>query len=94
MADLHNTLKENSSKRTNVYVLRSLKKEGYNQEEIDLLFQSLVLPKTWHGLLVYAAFVSELNTVKRFLRRCHKRRFISYAIDIYDLLEKTDRSIS
>ena len=44
MADLPNTLKENSSKRTNVYVLRSLKKEGYNQEEIDLLFQSLVLP--------------------------------------------------
>ena len=32
--------------------------------------------------------VPELNTVQQFLRRCHKRRFISYAIDIYDLLEK------
>ena len=82
------------SYRNTLSVLRSLRKEGYNQVEIDHLFQSLVLPKISHGLPVYAASVPELNTVQQFLRRCHKRRFISYAIDIYDLLEKTDRSIS
>ena len=70
-----------------LYVLRSLRKEGYNQVEIDHLFQSLVLPKI---LSVYTASTPELNTVQQFLRRCHKRSFISYAIDIdiYDLLEK------
>ena len=57
--------------------------------EIDHLFQSLVLPKISYGFPVYVASVPELNTVQQFLRRC-----ISYAIDIYDLLEKTDRSIS
>ena len=36
------------------------------------------------------ASVPELNTVQQFLRGCHKRCFISYAADIYDLLEKTD----
>ena len=76
-----------------LYVLRRLRKEEYNQVEIDHLFQSLVLPKISYVLLVYAASVPELNTVQQFLRRCHKRRFISYAINIYDLLEKTDRSI-
>ena len=76
------------------YVLRSLRKEGYNQVEIDHLFQSLVLPKISYGFPVYVASVPELNTVQQFLRRCHKCRCISYAIDIYDLLEKTDRSIS
>ena len=55
--------------------------------KIDHLFQSLVLQ-------LYAASVPELNTVHQFLRRCHKRRYISCATDIYDLLEKTDRSIS
>ena len=74
-----------------LYVLRSSRKEGYNQVEIDHLFQSLVLPKILYGLPVYAASVPELNTVQQFLRRCHKRHFISYAIDIYVLLEKTDR---
>lgn len=58
------------------------------------LFRSLVLPKISYGLPVYAASVPELNTVQRFLGRRHKRSFVSYAIDIYDLLEKTDRSIS
>ena len=62
--------------------------------EIDHLFQSLVLPKISYGLSVYAASMPELNTVQQFLRRCHKRRFISYAIHVYDFLEKTDRSIS
>ena len=62
--------------------------------EIDHLFRSLVLPKISYGLPVYAASVPELNTVQQLLRRCHKRRFISYALDIYNLLKKTDRSIS
>ena len=77
-----------------LYVLRSLRKEGYNQVEIDHLFQSLFSPKISYCLPVYAASVPELNTVQQFLRRCHKRRFVSYAIDKYNLLEKTDRSIS
>ena len=64
--------------------------------EIDHFFQSLVLPKISDGLPVNAASVPELNTVQQFLRRCRKRHFISYALDIYDLLgkKKTDRSIS
>ena len=65
--------------------------------EIDHLFQSLILRKISYGLPVNAASVPELiNTVQQFLRRCRKRHFISYALDIYDLLgkKKTDRSIS
>ena len=46
-----------------LYVLRSLRKEGYNQVEIDHLFQSLVLPKISYGLPVYAVSVPELDTV-------------------------------
>ena len=75
-------------------MFKSLRKEGFNEVEIDHLFQSLVLPKISYGLPVNAASVPELNTVQQFLRRCRKRHFISYAIDIYDLLEKTDKSIS
>ena len=72
-------------------MLRSLRKEGYNQVEIDYLFQSLVLHKISCGLPVYAVSVPELSAaVQQFLRRFHKRHFISYAIDINDLLEKTD----
>ena len=77
-------------------MFKSLRKEGFNEVEIDHLFQSLVLPKISYGLPVNAASVPELNTVQQFLRRCRKRHFISYALDIYDLLgkKKTDRSIS
>ena len=90
MADSQNLFEANKC----LYMLRSLRKEGYNQVEIDHLLQSLVLRKISYGLPVYAASTPELNTAQQFLSRCHKRRFISYGIDIYDLLEKTDRSIS
>ena len=69
-------------------MFKSLRKEGFNEVEIDYLFQSLVLPKISYGLPVNAASVHELNTVQQFLRRCRKRHFISYALDIYDLLGK------
>ena len=58
------------------------------RQNIDHLFQSLVLPKISYGLPVYASSVPELNTVQQFLRRCLKRRFISYTIDIYYFFEK------
>ena len=79
-------------KADNVSVLRSLRKEGYNQVETDHLFQSLVLPKILYGLPAYLASVPELNTVQQFLYRCHKRRYISYAIDMYDLKKQTGES--
>ena len=63
--------------------------------KIDIsVFSFTAVSTISYGLPVYVASVPELNTVHKFLRRCRKRRYISYATDIYDLLEKTDRSIS
>ena len=76
-----------------LYVLRSLRKEGYNQSEIDLLFKSIVLPNITYALLLYRASVSDLTPVQSFLDRCYKRKFISTPIDIFNLLEKQDRSV-
>ena len=43
-----------------LYIIRSLRKEGYTQEEIDHLFDMIVLPKLLYGLSVYAASSSDL----------------------------------
>ena len=76
-----------------LFVIRSLRKEGYNQADIDHLFASIVLPKITYGLSVYAASSPELTTVQNFLRRCYKRKYISYAIDVNELIDKSDRRI-
>ena len=39
-----------------LHVLRCLRKEGYNQQELDHLFISLVLPSLTYGLSVYGAY--------------------------------------
>ena len=56
-----------------LYILKTLRKEQYNQTEIDHLFRSLVLPNITYGLSIYGASESDLNVVQRFLDRCYKR---------------------
>ena len=38
-----------------LFVLRSLRKEGFSQVEVDRLFSALVLPNFTYGLSVYGA---------------------------------------
>ena len=76
-----------------LYVIRSLRKEGYGQKDIDHLFKAIVLPKITYGLPAFGASTSDLNAVQCFLKRCHKRRYVSELIDIHDLLEKADRTL-
>ena len=57
-----------------LHILRTLRKEGYNQSEIDLLFKTIVLPNINYALSVYAASESDLTPVQCFLDRCFKRK--------------------
>ena len=76
-----------------LYILRSLRKDGYTRVEIDHLFKAIVLPKITDALPVYGASQVDLNTIQCFLKRCNKQRYTSELINIYDLLEKCDRRL-
>ena len=76
-----------------LYILRSLRKDGYTQVEIDHFFKAIVLTKIKDALPVYGASQVDLNTIQCFLKRCNKRRYTSELINIYDLLEKCDRRL-
>ena len=76
-----------------LYVIRSLRKEGCNQFEVDYLFKTIVLPNVTYALVVYGASEPELTTVQYFLERCYKRRYISARLNIRALLEKQDRKL-
>ena len=75
------------------HVLRSLRKEGYNHQELDHLFISLVLPNLTDGLSVYGASEPELTTVQAFLDRCCKRKFTLDILDIRELMKTQDHRI-
>ena len=76
-----------------LHILRTLRKEGYNQSEIDLLFSTIVLPNINYALSVHAASESDLITVQCFLDRCFKRKYTSKPVSVYDFLERQDRKI-
>ena len=76
-----------------LYVIRCLRKEGYQQPDVDYVLRSIVLPKLTYGLPIYPSSIPELTTVQNFLQLCFKRKYISYQIDVYVLLEEVDRSL-
>ena len=76
-----------------LHVIRALRKEGFNQKETDLLFNSLVIPTLSYGLPVYGAAEPELTTIQSFLDRCFKRKFFSERIDVHNRLEQSDKKI-
>ena len=55
-------------------ILRTLRKEQYDQNERDLLFKTIVLPNLTYGLSVFGAYERDLNTVQNFY---YMRRYIS-----------------
>ena len=50
-----------------LYVITCVRKEGYEQPDVDYVFRSIVLPKLTYGLPIYASSMSELTTVQNFL---------------------------
>ena len=73
-----------------LFITRSLRKKGYTQEKVDILFNAIVLSKILYGLPVYATSASGLTVVLCFFRRCYKTRHISVMFDVSELLEKCD----
>ena len=73
-----------------LHILRTLRKEGYNLSEIDLLLNTIILLNINYALSVYAASESDLTPVQCFLYRCFKR-YTSKPESVYDLLERQDR---
>ena len=76
-----------------LFILRSLRKEGYSQAELDHLFSSIVLPSITYGLPVYGASEAELTAMQCFLDRCYIRKYTSTFFSIKHLLEKQDRKV-
>ena len=68
---------------------------GYlvSQEEVDHLFNAIVLPNFSYALPVYGASDSDLSVIQNFLDRCMKRKFMSKNVNIRDLLEKADKTL-
>ena len=84
-------LRPNYARLTNV--IRGLRKDGYGQRDVALLLKSLVLSKLTYGLSIYGASNADLVVMDCFLKRCHKRGYISEKLSIYDPLEQSDRNL-
>ena len=73
-----------------LHVVRTLRQDVYNQEELDYLFQSIVMANFVYGLSVYRASTFDLNNVHHFSGRCYKRRYMSRKLNASEFLERSD----
>ena len=66
-----------------LFVLRSLRKEGFSQGEVDHLFSALVLPNFTYGLPIYGAVDLDLTDIQNFelLEKADKKLFEVRSVD-------------
>ena len=76
-----------------LFALRSLRKRGFSQGEVDHQFSALVLPNFTYSLPVYGAVHSDLKVIQNVLDRCFKRKDTFKRTDIRELLEKADKKL-
>ena len=76
-----------------MFVIRGLRKEGYGQKDVVLLFKSFALSKLTYGLSIYGTSKADLVVLYCFLKRCNKRRYTSDKLSVYDLLEQSNRKL-
>ena len=60
---------------------------------IYFLKQFIVLAKITYGLPVYSASEADLYVIQCFLTSCFKRQYTSKLLDIWQLLEESDRKL-
>ena len=65
-----------------------------SQEEVDHLFNAIVLPNCSYALSVYGASDYDLSVIQNFLDRCMKRKYTSKNVNIRDLLERADKTLN
>ena len=63
------------------------------QNELNYLFNSIVLLKIMYTLPAVGASPPDLHTLQCFLDRCFKRRYTSVHYNIFNLLEQQDTRI-
>ena len=76
-----------------LHILRTLRKEQCDQNEIDLLFKTIVLSNLTYCLSVYGGHERDLNTVQNFLNRCYKRHYISVPLNAKDIMYTQDKKL-
>lgn len=76
-----------------LHILRTLRKEQYDKNEIDLLFIMIVVHNLTYGLSVYGTYKPDLNTVQNFVSRCYKRLYISVPLNVKDVMQAQDKKL-
>lgn len=92
--DIHidNMLSKASSR---MYILRVCKSYGYSKDQLNNLFNSLVMSVFLYGIEVWGAAYQRkyLDRIDRFLKRAHRFGFVTKKTTILDLIKDRDSKL-
>ena len=74
-----------------LYILKDLKINGIPTDNVNMIFESLILSRVRYGLSVYGADDILLRKIDRFLERCHEKNYCTRRITASGLRSEEDR---
>ena len=79
--------------RSLLYLLRDLHLHKVPINEINRLFEAVVLTRIRYGISVYGCDLKALKKVDDFLRKCFEKRFSAKLVRVAEILEAEDRRL-
>ena len=76
-----------------LYLLKDLRIHKASMQDLEKLFNAVILSRIRYGISVYGCDQRALQKVNCFLQKCHIRNYISKPISAYDLLKTEDTRI-
>lgn len=84
-----------SKASSRMYILRVCKSYGYSKDQLNNLFNSLVMSVFLYGIEVWGAAYQRkyLDRIDRFLKRTHRFGFVTKKTTILDLIKDRDSKL-
>ena len=75
-----------------MYIMRVCKHYGLPRKQLDLLFNSLIMPLFTYGSELWggACYGKYINQIEKFIRRAYRNRYISEEINFVEIISKKD----
>ena len=76
-----------------LYLLKDLRHNQMAMDEVNRLFEAVILSQIRYGISVYGCDDGALRKVDKFLGKCYDKRYCKDRFCAYGLLEKEDRRL-
>lgn len=79
--------------KSTLYTIKDMKLHGFSIQELDLVFEALILSRIRYGICVYGSDYQAMKKLDNFLAKCYEKGYYSQKIRASDIRKNEDKKM-